>query len=147
LVSCRGDCRLELRIDRFWRLGFLDVDLILSTLIDPRAQDADVFRRQCSCGRHLHASIAAHQSPDEFALSAFAWNDDWTIIPATQSQLPIVQSQARLLLLWSMAGVTLLRQDGPNMLLEVHLNLSRRWERGICGEQRKRQQKTNPIGS
>jgi hypothetical protein len=53
-------------------------------LIDPGAQDADVFRRQCSGGRHLHATIAAHQSADEFALTAFAWNDDWTIISTPQ---------------------------------------------------------------
>ena len=97
-------------------------------LIDPGAQDSDVFRRQRTGWRHLHSTVSAYQPQDQLALGALAGDDDGAVVATAQSVLPLVEPKSRLLLFGAVAGVTLCGQNRLHVLIKVHLHVGGGWQ-------------------
>ena len=70
----------------------------VGALVDPGAQDADVFGRQRTGGRHLQAGVGTGQAQDQLALGAVAGNDDSSVVAAAERVLAQIETQAGLLL-------------------------------------------------
>src|SRR5205814_9445285 len=106
-----GDERGEFRIDRRGRLLLGNLVAEFGALIDPRAKDADVVRRQGTARRHLHPAVAVDQTAYQLAVRAVAWNDDRPVVTAPEGVLPKIEPEPGLLHFGPVTAVAILREQ------------------------------------
>ena len=97
----------------------------MSALVDPGAQQADLFRRQrltLARGRHLHVLHQPRDVVDQFAFRAVAGNDVVLVVLAPfERRLAIVEPEMRLGFFRSVATETTLLEEGFHVAVELHL--------------------------
>ena len=113
------DERREFGIDRLRRGFFLDLDAELGALVDPGAENSDLFIGERAGGRHLQAAVAIHEAADEFACGAVARDDHRAVIAAAERVLALVEPKAGLLDVFAVAGVALLRKQRLDIFFVV----------------------------
>src|SRR5437870_4118717 len=86
------------------------------TLIDPGAQQADLFRRETlALRRHDFIRLQSGDEPHEPAFRALAWHNDLAVIAAPERGLFGVEAQPAFLLLRSVTFETMICEDGLHL--------------------------------
>ena len=99
--------------------------------IDPRAEDADVARREWRAfARHEFAGHRAADVVDEAALGALAGNDDAAIVAAGEGFGFVIETQAVLLFGGAVTGVTFRGEQRLHVADEIHRAFGRGREFG-----------------
>src|SRR5262245_27690551 len=86
------------------------------TLIDPGAQQADLFGRESlALQGHDFIGLQSSDEPQEPAFRALAWQNDFAVIAAFERALFGVEAQPAFLLLWPVAFKAVLCEDGLHL--------------------------------
>ena len=94
----------------------------IRSLVNPRAQQTDLFRRQ-PFALLRHQAVLALETRDQMnhhAPLAFARDDDRPALTPSQSNIPGVPAQQRLLLFLAVTLVATLGEDGLNVFDEIN---------------------------
>ena len=110
--------------------GLIGAPRHVTTLLDPGAQDTDLFGRERAGGWHLQAHIGTGQAQNQLTLGTFARHDDSAVIAAAEGILAEIEAETRLLLGRPVTAKALGREDGLDVLVVVNREVSDGWEFG-----------------